>query len=279
MSNVDNEKRLTELAKDPKFINKCYWQHVFGTAAAFTMERMMAPGITTMFASIAEQLYPGDKEKQADLLQRHNNFYNTQPNMAIVPGVIVGLEIERAKGHDVPNEIIQSMKAALAGPFAGIGDSLVQGMFVPILMSIGMGLSANGSAIGPIFCIIVYVAVMWPVAYYLMKLGINMGVSGAEMLLEGDFKDRALNAITLLGCTVVGAVAASTCNINLALSFTTQGLETAVQPYLDQIYPGLVSLVAFGIIYWAMRYKKIGALKMLGILAIVAIVFYFLGIM
>jgi len=278
MSNMSNEERLTALAKDPKFIAKTYLMHSIA-GGSFTMERMMAPSMIAMLASIAGQLYPDDPEKQADLLRRHNNFYNTQPNMAIVPGVVVGLEIERAKGNDVPNEIIQSMKAALAGPFAGIGDSLVQGMFVPIILSIGMGLSANGSILGPLFVILIYTAVMAPVSYYLMKLGITLGVSGAEMLLDDKMKNRALNAVALLGCTVVGAVTASTCSLSLAWTINTGGLEMSVQSYLDQIFPGLTVLIAFGIIYWAMRYKKIGAIKMLGILVVVSAIGYFLGIL
>lgn len=278
MSEVNNEMRLTELSKNPKFIAKAYLIHSIA-AGSFTMERMMAPSMIAMLASIANDLYPNNPGKQADLLQRHNNFYNTQPNMAIVPGVVVGLEIERAKGNDVPNEIIQSMKAALAGPFAGIGDSLVQGMFVPILLSIGMGLSSNGSILGPLFVLVVYTLVMAPLSYTLMKLGIKLGVSGAEMLLDDKMKNRALNAVALLGCTVVGAVTASTCNLSLAWTIQVGELETSVQSYLDQIFPGLTILIAFGLIYWAMKYKKIGAVKMLGILLIVSAVGYFLGIL
>lgn len=278
MSEVNNEMRLTELSKNPKFIAKAYLIHSIA-AGSFTMERMMAPSMIAMLASIANDLYPNNPDKQADLLQRHNNFYNTQPNMAIVPGVVVGLEIERAKGNDVPNEIIQSMKAALAGPFAGIGDSLVQGMFVPILLSIGMGLSSNGSILGPLFVLVVYTLVMAPLSYTLMKLGIKLGVSGAEMLLDDKMKNRALNAVALLGCTVVGAVTASTCNLSLAWTIQVGELETSVQSYLDQIFPGLTILIAFGLIYWAMKYKKIGAVKMLGILLIVSAVGYFLGIL
>lgn len=278
MSEVNNEMRLTELSKNPKFIAKAYLIHSIA-AGSFTMERMMAPSMIAMLASIANDLYPNNPSKQADLLQRHNNFYNTQPNMAIVPGVVVGLEIERAKGNDVPNEIIQSMKAALAGPFAGIGDSLVQGMFVPILLSIGMGLSSNGSILGPLFVLVVYTLVMAPLSYTLMKLGIKLGVSGAEMLLDDKMKNRALNAVALLGCTVVGAVTASTCNLSLAWTIQVGELETSVQSYLDQIFPGLTILIAFGLIYWAMKYKKIGAVKMLGILLIVSAVGYFLGIL
>ncbi len=37
------------------------------------------------------------------------------------------------------------------GPIAGIGDSIIPGMLIPILLSIGMALAAGGDVLGPLF--------------------------------------------------------------------------------------------------------------------------------
>ena len=52
------------------------------------------------------------------------------------------------------------------GPLAGIGDSLVVGTVIPILLGVALGMSNGGSPLGAIFYIIV-----WNLfAYFGMKL-------------------------------------------------------------------------------------------------------------
>lgn len=276
MATVDNNARLDALKNDRKFINKCLLHYFWGDTACFTFEMMMAPGIIEMMLKAGEDLYPGDEAKQIELVQNHNVFFNTQPNMTIVPGTVMGLEIERAKGNDVPNDVIQAIKAALAGSFAGIGDSIIQGIVVPTLLSIGMGISANGSPLGPIFVWLAFFGIFWPVAYYLFKLGLDVGADGASSLLEGELKDRFVNAITILGCIVVGAVTASTVNPQFALMISE---EKSLQSALDGIYPGLTAVLFLGVVYFLMTKKKIGALPMLGILFVFAVVASVIGLM
>ena len=62
------------------------------------------------------------------------------------------MEEEKANGADVPDDLISSTKSALMGPLAGIGDSLVTGTYIPILLSIALGIcGTTGSIAGPIF--------------------------------------------------------------------------------------------------------------------------------
>lgn len=271
-----NSARLDALVDDPKWLNKVMYIYFIGCTACFTMEMMMVHGILDMFNLIAKDLYPNDKEKQVDLIQRHLNFYNTQPNMTIVPGTVLGMEIQRAKGEDVPDDAIQAVKAALAGSFAGIGDAIVQGMFTPVLTSICMGMSANGSGIGAIALWVLWWAIMWPLDLVMFKAAIKGGASASDSILSGGNKDRFMQAITILGCIVVGAVTASTVRLNLAWVITTGGLNVEVQKYMDQIYPGLVPFLGLFIVYNVMTKKKIGALKMILILLVVAVIAYFI---
>ena len=70
--------RLDALVEDSKWLNKVMYIYFVGCTACFTMEMMMVHGILDMFALIAKDLYPDDKDKQLDLIQRHLVFYNTQ---------------------------------------------------------------------------------------------------------------------------------------------------------------------------------------------------------
>ena len=271
-----NSARLDALVDDPKWLNKVMYIYFIGCTACFTMEMMMVHGILDMFNLIAKDLYPDDAEKRTDLIQRHLNFYNTQPNMTIVPGTVLGMEIQRAKGEDVPNDAIQAVKAALAGSFAGIGDAIIQGMFTPVLTSICMGMSANGSGIGAIALWVLWWAIMWPLDYVMFKAAIKGGASASDSILSAGNKDRFMSAITILGCIVVGAVTASTVRLNLAWVIDPEGINISVQNYMDQIYPGLVPFLGLFIVYNVMTKKKIGALKMILILLCVAVIAYFI---
>jgi mannose/fructose/N-acetylgalactosamine-specific phosphotransferase system component IID len=63
----------------------------------------------------------------------------------------------RANGtEDVDDETINGLRAGLMGPIAGIGDSLVVGTVIPILLGIALGMSTGGSPLGAIMYIIVW---------------------------------------------------------------------------------------------------------------------------
>ena len=130
---------MTILSK--KDVRKCYVNWITFALGCQNMERMMAPAFVRMFGLVSEKLYDS-KEEQQKLLDRHTQFFNTEEAFgSIIPGVILGMEEKRAEGEEIPDELIQSTKTALMGPFAGMGDSLIGGTLRPILCSIAMGLS------------------------------------------------------------------------------------------------------------------------------------------
>ncbi len=278
---MDNNERLASLKNDKSFIRRIYWHLMYEIAVCFTMERMMGCSMTLMMIDASKDLYPDDPAKQQELAQHHMVFFNTQQTFgAVVWGIALGMEIERARTGEVPDEMIQSIKTALAGPLAGLGDTVWQTLFVPILLSISIGLSEGGSIIGPIFAVVVYVAVNWACSYYLFAAGVKMGVDGADMLLSGSLKERVLPAIEVMGIIVVGAVVANNCSLGTALVLNVNGVTVDLQAdVLDAIYGGLIPLIGSVIVYWLIKAKHLSANKiMLGML-VVAIIGYFTTIL
>ena len=272
--------KLDQLANDNRWLRKVLLAHYNVAGVCFTFERMMMPGMANMFIKIREDLYPGDPEKQKELIKNHAVFYNTQPNLgAIVPGVVLGLEIERAKNNSIDNELIQSIKQALAGPFAGIGDSLIQGLLIPILLSIGISLSADGSPLGATLGVAVFFGINIPLVWFLFKTGVKMGISGAEKLMDSDLKDRAVNAIEMLGIIVIGAVVASTANVQTGLAITASGSTTSIQSVIDSILPGLLTILSTVLIYWLIKYKKGRAMRIMVAMFLISVLGYFTGIL
>ena len=178
-----------------KAINKAYLDWMFWNLSVQNFERMEGPAIVKMLADVREELYPGDPQAQKEMLERHSIFFNTEPFLgSIVPGIVLGMEYEMAQGGEVQPEFINSIKTALMGPFAGIGDSLLPGTLCPILLSIALGLCQNGEILGPLFYILVFLGIMIPLTKFLFTYGVKTGANAAELVLAGGLKDKVTKA-------------------------------------------------------------------------------------
>lgn len=269
---------LDDLKKDKKFIRKAMYAYIFTCGQGFSMERMMAPGIVNMMIACAKELYPDDIEKQKELVLNHSNFFNTQPQFgSICAGVTLGMEIERAKTGLIPNDMIQSVKTALAGPFAGIGDTIVQSLIIPILLSIAIGMSADGSIMGVLFFLGAYFAINVPILHFMFNSGFKLGLEGADKILNSGNKDKIITCIEVLGIIVIGGVVASTVNVQTAFEFTHNTTVVKVQELLDMIIPGLLTMITALIMYYAMKVKKVDSLKMMLIILGIATIGYLIG--
>ena len=277
----DENDRLSALKNDKKFIRRMYVRLMFHLNQLFTMERMQGVTMELMGVDAAETLYPGQKEKQIDLVERHMVFYNTQPTIgSVVWGITLGMEIEKARTNEVPNDMIQTIKTALAGPLAGFGDTIWQILFIPILLSITLGLSANGSVFGPVFAILVYVSVNLILTYVLFGSGVRLGAESASRLINSSMKDRLLTAIESLGIVVVGATVGNLVNLQTALSVgfgeTIINLQADV---LNAIYPGLLTLIGTFITYYFVKVRKASANKIMLGMFVVGALGYFTGLL
>ena len=263
-----------------KTIRKAYLDWMFWNLSVQNFERMEGPAIVKMLADVREELYPGDPEAQKEMLERHSIFFNTEPNLgSIVPGIVLGMEYEMAQGGDVPPEFINSIKTALMGPFAGIGDSLLPGTLCPILLSIALGLCGNGEIIGPLFYIIVFLGIMLPLTWFLFSYGVKAGANAAELVLTGGIKDKVTKAAETVGLIVVGAVTASYTKFNIGLVYTSGDLSIDIASILDSLLPGLSVLIISLIAYVLMVKKKWSVNKMMLLFLVIAVVGYFTTIL
>lgn len=279
----ENIQRLDALKTNKKFVNKAFWAYNWSIPMNFTRERMLGCSVVSMFARVADELYPDDIEQQKQLCRNHEVFFNTQQGLgAVIYGVILGMEVEKAKGGDgITNELIQSIKQALAGPLAGLGDSLIQALITPIIIFIAIGLSAtNGSIIGPIFMFAAYTIINGVLSYSLFWAGYKFGIAGAEKLISSNMKDRVIPAFEALGVVVIGGVLASIMDVKTALEVSINDTVVNIQTdVLDAIFPGLLTLGVCAIVYYLVKVKNWSATKIMLWMIPVAIVGYLTGIL
>ncbi len=225
------------------------------------------------------KLYPDDDDYR-EALKRNSQFYNTEGTIgAVVNGMTLSMEEERATGENVPDEVMYSMRTALMGPMAGIGDSLVWGTCKTISLSIATTFALSGNLLA------VPVALMSPLVTYfigrwLYGLGYDLGRTAVMNMLKSGIMDKIIMACGMLGLMVMGALSAENVVLEIATEFTLENAADpiSIQGMIDAVAPGLLPLAVIGLIslYLKKHNNKYGLL-IVGIIGL-SIVASFFGI-
>ncbi|KXB62823.1 MULTISPECIES: PTS system mannose/fructose/sorbose family transporter subunit IID [Olsenella] len=264
---------MAELKKTSESARKASFLHwIYGNLTCFSQEHMQTFGYLWAMLPIVDELYESDDEK-VEALRTYTTFFNTEPQIGtMVVGLTVGLEEARANGEPMDAETINGIRAGLMGPLAGLGDSIIVGTFIPILLGIALGLSTGGNPLGPIFYIVAWNVLM----YFGMKFAYNQGYSlggSAVEALVGPQSAALRSSIVMVGTMVIGAVAATW--INISTSFAVEfGADSsfALQNTLDGIMPKALNFFFVWLCWWLMTKKKISPTIVMLILVIVALV-------
>ena len=261
------EKKLSK-----KALNSGFHRWYYGNLTCFSQEHMQTFGYLCSMLPLCKELYADDPDKMAESMDTYRTFFNTEPQLgAIIVGVTAGLEEARANGaEDVDSETINGLRAGLMGPIAGIGDSLVVGTVIPILLGIAMGMSGGGSPMGAIFYIIVM--------RFLYFKGYDMGTKAVEFLV-GDIGNAIREAVTTLGGIVIGAVSASWISVKTSFALYNEAGEAymVLQEKFDSVFPGLLTAICVIFCWWLMAKKQLSPLKVMGLLVVIAFVGVLLG--
>lgn len=134
------EKKLSK-----KALNKSFRNWFYGHLTCFSQEHMQTFGYLCAMLPLVEELYD-TKEEQTEALKTYSAFFNTEPQLGtVIVGMTAGLEQAKANGEDIDGEMINGIRVGLMGPVAGIGDSLLVGTLIPILLGVALGMSSGGS--------------------------------------------------------------------------------------------------------------------------------------
>ena len=262
-----------------KTLAKSFHHWYYGHLTCFSQEHMQTFGYLTSMLPIVEELYK-DKEEQKEAMQTYTAFFNTEPQLgALVVGITAGLEEARANGDAVDGETINGMRAGLMGPIAGIGDSLVVGTLIPVLLGIALGLSKGGNPIGALFYILVWNVLIYGGMRFAYFKGYELGDKAVEFLVGP--KGQALRkAISVIGGMVIGAVAATWVSVTTSLELKNADGEAflKLQEKIDGVYPGLLTAAFITLCWWLMAKKKVSPNKVMLLLVIIALAGVALGI-
>ena len=262
-----------------KTLAKSFHHWYYGHLTCFSQEHMQTFGYLTSMLPIVEELYK-DKAEQTEAMQTYTAFFNTEPQLgALVVGITAGLEEARANGDAVDGETINGMRAGLMGPIAGIGDSLVVGTLIPVLLGIALGLSKGGNPIGALFYILVWNVLIYGGMRFAYFKGYELGDKAVEFLVGP--KGQALRkAISVIGGMVIGAVAATWVSVTTSLELKNADGEAflKLQEKIDGVYPGLLTAGFITLCWWLMAKKKVSPNLVMLLLVVIALIGVALGI-
>lgn len=231
------------------------WQ--FFSHANYNYERMQATAFAHAMGPIIRKLYKKN-EDIVPALKRHLVFFNTEPDFgAVIHGVTIAMEEERANGAPITDEAINSVKTGLMGPIAGIGDTLVQGALIPILLAIGISFGVQGNVFGPIFFALVLPICLVGITYFSWMKGYSLGKNTVENLLTTGIVNDIIAAAGVLGCTVIGALTGKFVTISTPVAVTIGKTVVNIQAdLLDKIMPGILPLGLTLLVLWLMNKGK-----------------------
>ncbi len=274
--------KLTKKTKDSAF-----WWWYNGNLTGFTHQHMQTFGFMCAMIPVIKELYKDDTHRLRSL-KTYSPFFNTEPQIgSMVVGIAVGLEEARANGHEeIDDEMINGIRAGLMGPLAGIGDSLIPGTYIPILLSIALGLSTNGSPLGAIFYAVVYISTMTFFMKYIFDKGYELGGRAVDVVI-GEQAVAFRESMVMLGTIVIGSLAASWIGVTTALSFNLGDIYDAtgklvpnvfrLQDTLNNVFPNLLSLLTVLACWYLMTKKKMSPITVMLLLVVVAFVGVLVG--
>ncbi len=241
----------------------------------YNYERMMGMACAHTFLPVVKYLYPDNKEKQIDLMTREMEFFNVHPEFgSCILGLAISLEEEKALGKDIPNAFITNIKTSLMGPLAGIGDTIWQGVLIPILLAlcIDITLSGGGNIWGAIAYALMMFIITYAFSYANFMFGYHAGSDAIMEFLEKGIINKLLKGASIMGCMVMGGLVVNYVKVKCGLTITTSGAEFSLQESLfDAILPNILPLGLTMGVYGLMQ-KKWTSVKIIMLMVAIGVV-------
>lgn len=260
-----------------------HWLLGYSSETCYNYERLQALGNANSIQPIIKRLY--GEEQYAEEISKYMVFFNTEPSFmgTVIHGITAAMEEKRANEEDVTAEDINSVRLALMGPLAGIGDVVSQSIVYPILAGICIQLALSGNFFGPILFEIGYKLIMLISGYNMYMLGYKKGKVAILDFLKDGTLNRLIEVASIIGLMVVGNMAVTRITVHVPVEWTFSNvlgqvelnLQTGV---LDALLPGILPLaITLGV--WGLLRKRVKPLTIIGIVFVIGIVCSLLGIL
>ncbi|EJT6341037.1 PTS system mannose/fructose/sorbose family transporter subunit IID [Clostridium perfringens] len=212
-------------------------------------------GYANILYPALKKIYRNNEEGFKKALGENVEFFNSNPHF--LP-FITSLHLVMLDSGRSPEEA-RTIKLALMGPLAGIGDSLSQFCLAPLFSTIAASLAQDGLIAGPILFFVAMNAILLTIKLLTGMYGYKLGTSIIDVLSE---KMAQISAVaSMIGVTVISGLAVSFTKIQIAYKYTAQmpdGAEkvVSIQEMLDKIAPALLPALYTIFIFYLIKKRK-----------------------
>ncbi|MFV0575898.1 MAG: PTS system mannose/fructose/sorbose family transporter subunit IID [Vibrio sp.] len=240
---VNNELAvdLDSPKEEKKLLRQLFFRQ-FQLLGSMNYTRMEGLSYGWALAPALKKIYP-QPEQYLEALKRNSQFFNTNQIMApFIMGLTLSMERENASQANFDSSSINSLKVALMGPFAGVGDSFFYGVLRIIATGIAIGFSTQGSIIGPLLYLLIYNIPSLLIRYYGGTMGYKLGSKYIAEATESGLLNCITKGAAIMGLMMVGAMSASMVSLNFTWATEVAGQPFVLQDIMDKICLGLMPL-------------------------------------
>ena len=271
---MENNKKKSLIPKAALIKAWLIWETFPQTC--YNYERMMGQVVAHMFSTIIGFLYKDDTSKHKKVMKSEIKFFNVHIEFgSCILGMAVALEEQKAMGENIPGEFITNLKTSLMGPLAGMGDTIWQGVVIPILLAVCIDLTRSGS--GNVWGAVIYaveiVVAAYALRYWTFMFGYKTGSEAIMDFLEKGILNKLIKGASIMGCMVMGGLIVNyvkaVCGLKIVSSTTTYSIQTN---FLDQVCTSILPLAVTLLVYYLMNKKRWSSLKIIGLIVVIGIV-------
>ena len=281
-TNTMTQPTKAKLTKEQKkLVRSVFWRSMWLMfCTSYTKQQGTTFGWTMI--PYLEDIYGKETDEFYEAMSRHQDFFNTTPGMSpFIFSLVISMEQERKNALESGKEFdvssIESIKVALMGPFAGIGDSVYSGALRIIATGIALGFCQMGSWLGPILFALIYNIPNILIRYLGATFGLKLGSTYIAQALESGAIKAFTKGFSVLGLIMTGAMTAQYVSFKTTYVADFGGATFNLQNVLDQIMPGLLPLGITMAAFFYLR-KKNKPVTVLLFMFVVSVILTVLGI-
>lgn len=277
--NIASKKQEKPLLRKKDLVKSwLIWENFPQTC--YNYERMMGQAIAHIFVPISKRLYKDEPEKKKAMMKREIEFFNVHVEFgAVIIGMIIAMEEQKAKGKDIPGEFITSLKTSMMGPLSGVGDTIYQGVLIPILLAICIDINRRGTFWGSIIYFVIMFSFSWLLSYFTFMFGYKAGTESVMEFLEKGILDKILAGAQIMGCMVMGGLISSYVKMTIPLEIVTSTQSFSIQKQLlDVLMPNILPF-GFTLLILVLLKHKWSSIQIIGLMIIIGIIGGWIGIL
>lgn len=246
---------------------------LFFNTSAWNWERMQHVAFAWSLLPVLKKIYK-NQDDLGQALSRHMAFFNTEMTIGTpLIGAVAAMEVQKAKGEEIPDEAFNAVKSGLMGPLAALGDSLFASTLNAILLSFGMGMAMEGNILGPLGFAAIWIAIVVGFTVWGTWTGYHKGLDlmDAEFLSEESIA-MMTRTLSILGLTVIGGLTASFVSLSTTIAWSFEGSVTQLQGILDGMMPKFLPFMLVMGLWYLHDRKNVSVMKLLGLLVVLGAV-------